>query len=221
MLQLIVFFTEGDIAYGQTSTYVAAFRDILGLAANYAGLGAFAVCLINFGKNSVGVIIAAFASHLITFFTTMFTYLVYGGDYFYSAIFMLVVDMLTNLAVYFLIYLLIMHIVKKKNTVLNVPEYRLKLVDTENPVTLAVFQCAVLYGIFQLAAILYRMIGDFLDPSLGPPVNLADTLYWVLEYAAVIVGAVIGYFIMLGVCALSNRFLKFKRRYRAGKTTLN
>lgn len=215
VLQMIVLFTDGDIAYGQTSTYVAAFRDIIALAAHYIGMGTFAVCLINFGKNAIGVISLAFLSHLITFLVSMTTYLLYGGDYFYTAIFMLAVDMFTSAAVYLVLYLIIMHIVKTKNTVLNLPEYRFRLISTKDPVNLAVLVCTVVYGVFQLAALLYRMIGDFIDPSLGPPVNTADILYWVLEYVTVIVGVIIGYFIMLGVYAFSNRFLRFKKKYRA------
>ena len=210
-LQMIVLFTEGDLAYGKFSSYVAAIQDIIGLVASYVGLGAFVVCLINFGKNSVGVIFLAFLSHIITFVASMFTYFIYGGSYFFTAVFMLSVDMLINLAVYFIIYLVLLRIVKKKETILNVPEYRFRVINTQNPLTLAVLCAAGLYGVFQLVAILYRMIGDFLDPSLGPPVNLADTLYWVLEYVTVIVGVVIGYFIMLAVCAFAKHFLKFKR----------
>lgn len=215
VLQLVVLFTDGNIAYGETSTYVAALRDIIVLISHYIGMGTLVVCLINFGKNAIGVIFLAFISHLITFVTSMTTYLIYGGDYFYSVIFMFAVDMLVNAAVYLVLYLFIMHVVKKKNTILNLPEYHFRLLDTKDPVSFSILGCTLIYGAFEIGALLYRMIGDFIDPSLGPPVNTADTLYWVLEYVTVIVGVTAGYFIMLGVYAFSNRFLRFKKKYRA------
>ena len=209
-LQMIILFTSGDIAYGELSGYVSVVRDVIALIAGYAGLATFIITLVHFGTNALGVIILAFSTHLITFFVSLLTYALYGGDYYYAATFMLVTDMLVNAAVYGLIYLYVILTVKKHETVLNVPEYPSRLICFSHPVSRTLFFGALIFGGAQLLALIYTMIGDFLDPSLGPPVNLNDTMYWVLEYATSIVSILIGYLVMLLIMLLSKKYLKSK-----------
>ncbi len=208
ILQLIILFTDGNIAYGSLSESVSVVRDVLAAAANFIGLGTFAVCLINFGKNAFGVTVMAFATHGISFCTSLFTYSLYGGNDAITAFFLLGADMLVNMLVYAVIYLAVMYIVKKKNTVLNVPPYKLSAINLKHPLSLAFFTVALIYGGADILATLYTMIGDFLDPSLGPPVSLADTLYWVLEYFSSIISVCIGYFAMLFIGSVSEKWKK-------------
>ena len=52
------------------------------------------------------------------------------------------------------------------------------------------------------------MIDAFVDPSIGPPVNRGEWLYWITEYLSVLVYAAIGYFLMLAIGYLMQHFLK-------------
>ncbi len=208
ILQLIILFTDGNIAYGALSETVSVIRDVLGAISSFVGLGTLVICLINFGKNAFGVTVMAFATHGISFCTSLFTYAIYGGNDALTAFFLLGADMLVNLFVYGIIYLAVMYIVKKRTTVLNVPPYKLGVLSLKHPLSYAFFLVALIYGGANILATLYTMIGDFLDPSLGPPVGLADTLYWVLEYFSIIISVCIGYFIMLFIGSIAEKWKK-------------
>ncbi len=211
VLQLIILYTDGNIAYGSFSETVSVVRDVLAAAASYVGLGIFAVCLINFGKNAFGVTVMAFVTHGVSLCTSLFTYSIYGGEDALVAFFLLGTDMLVNIFVYAIIYLVLMYIVKKRSTVLNVPTYKLRVLSLKHPLSFAFFIVALIYGLANILATLYQMIGDFLDPSLGPPVSLADTLYWVTEYLSDIVLVCVGYFIMLAVGSVAEKWKKFNK----------
>ncbi len=207
-LQLVILLTDGDIAYGSLSDGAAIVRDILGSAANYIGLGVFAVCLLNFGKKAFGVTVAAFSSHGITFCVSMITYALVDGNDALTAFFVLGTDMVFNALVYGIVYLIIMRIAKKKDTFLNVPPYSVKLLNIKHPLSLAFISASAVYGGISVLVVLYTMIGDFLDPSLGPPVSTSDILYWVMEYLTPVISAMIGYFLMLLVGALAEKYKK-------------
>ncbi len=206
ILQLIILFTNGNIAYGSLSENVAVVRDILAAAASFIGLGTFVICLINFGKNAFGVTVMAFSTHGISFCTSLLTYALYGGESALTAFFMLGTDMLVNMTVYAVIYLVVMYISKKNNTVLNVPPYKLRVLSFKHPLSASFFITAIIYGGANILATLYTMIGDFLDPSLGPPVSTADILYWVLQYLSSVISVCIGYFLMLFIGSVAEKW---------------
>ena len=107
LLQLVRLSIQGDIAYGSLSEIIGAFQEGLSLVAAYLGLATLAVCLVYFGNNAKGVIYLAFGSHGFTFFASLFTYFIYGGDNIGPAIFMLLADAIVNSAIYFIIYIVI------------------------------------------------------------------------------------------------------------------
>ena len=39
------------------------------------------------------------------------------------------------------------------------------------------------------------MLIDFLDPAIGTPINIGETMYWVLQYVEVILFAALGFVI--------------------------
>ncbi len=206
VLQLVILFTDGNIFYGSLSSTLSTVRDVLGIISSYGGLGVFSVAIINFGKNAFGVIILGFISHGVTLFSSLLTYALYGGEDTMTAFLLLTIDMAVNMAVYTVIYFVLMLVVKKRDTVLNVPPYRLRVIYLAHPLALAFFLAALVYGGTNIVVTLYTMISDFLDPSIGPPISMADTLYWVMEYLSDIVSMCVGYFIMLFVGALAEKY---------------
>lgn len=210
VLQLIHLTTDQNIAYGDLSKYIAVFQEILSLISTYVGFGVLAVCVTYFGKNARGIINLAFISHGLTFIFSLFTYVIYGGNNVGPAIFMLISDALINLASYFAIYLIILKTAQKHDTFMNIPRFDL-LHPKAHPYFRAFSISALIFGGLQLITLIYTMIGDFIDPSLGPPVNLRDTLYWVFEYLTVIASTVSGFLIMLAVAVLAQKYIRSAR----------
>ncbi len=209
-IQLVITFTDGNILYGALSENLASVRDVLASFAGYTGLGIFVTCILYFGKKAFGVITLAFASHAISYFISILTYALAGGKDVVSTFFLLGTDMLVNVAVYVIIYFALMHIFKKRDTFLNIPEYRISIFNTKHPLSYGYLITSAIYALAELAATLYTMIGDFLDPSLGPPINLKETAYWILQYLMIIVSFFVGYVIMMLVGALAERYRKRK-----------
>ncbi len=207
IIQLVILATDGNVFYGSLPETLSVIRDVLGAAGNYIGLGVLAVCLINFGRNAFGVTVAAFASHGITFCASMLAYSVFADDIM-TAFFVLGVDTVFNILVYCVIYLVIMYIAKKKDTLLNVPPYSLGIFNSRHPLSLAFILTSAVYCVISLLVVLYTMIGDFLDPSLGPPVTLADKLHWVTQYLTPVISSLIGYFVMLFIGEYAERLKK-------------
>ena len=123
ILQLVRLTTQGDIAYGALSENIGVFQEWLSLAATYLGLGTLAVCLVYFGNNAKGVIYLAFGSHGFTFFASLFTYFIYGGDNIGPAVFMLLVDAVVNALIYFIIYIAVLKSSEIMDTFMNVPKF--------------------------------------------------------------------------------------------------
>lgn len=214
ILQLVRLSIQGDIAYGSLSDVIGVFQEALSLVSAYLGLGVLAVCLVYFGNNAKGVIYLAFGTHGITFFASLFTYFIYGGDNIGPAVFMLFTDALVNAVIYLLIYIVIITVGAKKDTFMNVPKFSFKAGFMKHPFTVAFLIAAGIFGGAQLLTVVYTMVGDFLDPSLGVPVNTADIMYWVLEYVTVVVNTLIGFAVMTFVAALTEKYLKSGRGRR-------
>ena len=208
VLQLIRLSVTGNIAYGALADWIGYFQDGVSLVSTYLGLGVLAICLTCFGKNARGVIYLAFGSHGITFFASLFTYAVYGGDNIGPAVFMLFTDCVINEVIYLLIYFIILKVSEKKNTFMTFPKFKFLPIDFHHPYVRAFIIGAAVFGGAQLLAVLYTMISDFLDPSLGVPVNSRDILYWVFEYVSVIVNTLIGFFVMLFSAFLTEKYLR-------------
>lgn len=214
ILQLVRLTTQGDIAYGALSDSIGVFQEVLSLVATYLGLGTLALCLVYFGNNAKGVIYLAFGSHGFTFFASLFTYFIYGGDNIGPAVFMLFVDAAVNALIYFIIYIVVLKLSEKKDTFMNVPRFSFSKNMFAHPFVRAFLISAGIFGGAQLLTVIYTMVGDFLDPSLGVPVNTADIMYWVLEYVTVVLNTVIGFAITLFIAVLAEKYLKSGRGRR-------
>lgn len=194
-IQLVILYTSNNIVYESLAMVLAFVSDGVSLISNYAGLAVFSLCIVYFGGNAKSVIRLAYISHAVTLVSSALTYFLYAGALPVSAIFMLIADGLANLAVTALVHVLVQRYAKKRKTFMDIPEYRFSFELKKHPYTGAfVISCAI-FGAVQLIVLLYRMIGDFLDPSLGVPVNVSDTVYWVLEYAYIFIYTAIGFVI--------------------------
>jgi len=208
VLQMIRLSVTGNIAYGSLSNWIGYFQEGMSLVSTYLGLGVLAICLTCFGKNARGVIYLTFGSHGITFFASLFTYFIYGGNNIGPAVFMLFTDAVINEAIYFLIYFIILKVSEKKNTFMTFPKFKFPPIDFHHTYVRAFIIGAAVFGGAQLLTVLYTMISDFLDPSLGVPVNTRDIFYWVFEYVFVVVHTMIGFFVMLLSAVLTEKYLR-------------
>ncbi len=220
LLQFLYLYTEGDIAYGSLGTFITAAKSVLSLASVYVGLGVFITAVINFGKNAVGIIRLAFLSHLISFLSALLTCVLYSYvsyGYFISGdvllqIIMLTIDAAVNLAVYIAIYVILLNITKRKETLLNTPPVKGRCTDISHPLVLSAVISILIYSGAQLLVTLFNMITAFADPSIGPPVNTADVMYWVLQYLSVLAYAAIGLIIVELIFLLSEHYVKSGKR---------
>lgn len=220
LLQFLYLYTEGDIAYGNLGMFISAAKSILSVLSVYAGLGAFAVSVINFGKNAVGVIRLAFLSPPITFLSSLLTCLLHSYTnygYFISEsvllqAVLLFVDMAVNLLVYLIIYIVLIGISRKKKTVLSVPSLKGRGADIGHPLVLADVAVLSVYFGAQLLTVLYSMIKEFADPSMGPPVNASGVIYWVLQYLSVAALFAVGLLALYVILLLSEHYIRSGER---------
>ncbi len=211
ILQVVQLYVEGDIAYGALSDVILTARDWISSIATHMGFGAVAVAVMYFGSNARGIITMMLTSQCVGFVSSLIAYWVCGGQDIVSAIFILFFDFAATEAIYGLILLLLLRISKKKQTVLNIAPYKVKLLDISHPVTSGVFTAVTVFGIASLIALVYRMIGDFIDPSLGMPINIYEWLYWVLEYLSVFMRYVVGYLAAMAVTVIASHYVKVKK----------
>lgn len=211
ILQVVQLYVEGDIAYGGLSNGILTAREWLSSIASHVGFGAVAVAVMYFGANARGIITTMLVSQGVGLVSSLMAYWVCGGQDIISAIFILFFDFAVTEAVYGLILLLLLRISKKKQTVLNIAPYKVRLLDIFHPVTKGVFTAVTVFGVANLIALIYRMIGDFIDPSLGMPINLYEWLYWVLEYLNVFIRYIVGYLAAMAVTVLASHYVRVKK----------
>lgn len=201
ILQTVVLNVSGNIAYRSIVPTLTLIRDILSVLCSYAGLGVMAAAVANYGaKNTLGTVILGLLSHTVGFFASMGAYLLSGAKNFAVATFTFAVDAIANTLVYAVILVVLALIRKNQNKKgdLSVQLSKDKLIAKGGAYSY-MLTAAGIFGIAQLATTLYRMITDFLDPSIGVPINLQEWIYWVTEYLTIIIYLGIGYFIVLGI----------------------
>ena len=201
ILQTVTLNISGNIAYKDLAPVLTTVASLLSVLAAYAGIGAVAAAIANFGtKNSLGTVILGLSSHLVGFIAYIMSYSVSGARNYQYAVFALGVDALANLLIYAVI-ILILALMKKKNTATNgytVPTLQDKIISKGGAYTYIVTATAI-YGAAQLFTTLYTMISDFLDPSIGTPINVQEWVYWITKYLTAFIYLGIGYFIVLGI----------------------
>ncbi len=212
ILQVVQLYVEGDIVYGGLSDGILMAREWLSTLASHIGLGTVAVSVIYFGSNARGIIGLMFASQGVGLISSLFAYIVCGGEDIISAIFILFSDVIATEAVYGLILFLLLRFVKKNGTVLNIAPYKVRFLDFSHPVTKGVLIAVSVFGAASLIALIYRMVGDFIDPSLGMPINIYEWLYWVLEYLNVFIRYIVGYIAAMAVTVLASFYVRKVKR---------
>lgn len=222
LLQFLYLYTEGDIAYGNLGAFISVIKSVLSFVSVYVGLGVLTVTVINFGKNAVGVIRLAFISHGVTFLASfltcgLYSYVSYG--YFFTddvlmQTLMLIIDAAVNLIAYLFIYLALIKITASKETLLNTPSVKGRYTDIKHPLVFAAVIAVGIHSGARLLTVLYSMIIAFTDPSIGPPVNTADIMYWVLQYLSVFAFAAVGVVICELIFLLSEHYVKMGKRKR-------
>ena len=220
LLQFLYLYTEGDIAYGSLGAFISVTKSLLSFAAVYLGIGVLVTTVINFGKNATGVIRLAFISHAVSFlsgFLTcgLYSYVAYGyfltSDVLMQTV-MLIIDAAVNLVAYLAIYLVLIKITSDKETVLNTPSVKGRYTDIKHPLVFSALISVAIHSGARLITVLYNMITAFNDPSIGPPVNTADVMYWVLQYLSVLAFAVAGILIIEIVFLLSEHYVRNGKR---------
>lgn len=201
ILQTVVLNVSGNIAYKSLVPTLTLIRDIASVLCSYAGIGVMAAAVANYGiRNSFGTVILGLLSHTVGFFASMGAYLLSGAKNFAVATFTFAVDAVANTLIYAVILVALILIRKNEIKKGNLPPKLSKdrLIDKGGAYTY-ILTATGIFGIAQLATTLYRMVTDFLDPSIGVPINLQEWIYWVTEYLTIVIYLGIGYFIVLGV----------------------
>ncbi len=200
-IQTVMLNVSGNIAYKDLTPVLSTVAGLLSVLAAYAGIGTVAAAVANFGaKRSVGTVILALLSHVAGLIAYIMSYAISGARNYGYAVFALSVDALANMLVYAAIIIMIA-IMKKKNVnkgECSVPELSDKLIAKGGAYSYIVAATTV-YGAAQLFTTLYTMVSDFLDPSIGVPINLQEWVYWITKYLTTFIYLGIGYFIVLGI----------------------
>ncbi len=194
-LQLIRLYTDGNIAYGSLGAVMAAVQEAISLFSGYAGIGILCVCMLYFGKNAVGVIRLSVITHAVTFLTVLLTYFLFTATIPLSVIFSLLLDMVVGIAVTILICRITYVYAVRHETFMEIPQYRFSKGMLKHHYTKVFALACACFGGAQLLILIYTMVSEFLDPSLGPPMNISDVLYWVFQYLTALLYVVVGFVI--------------------------
>lgn len=209
LLQTVNFSVDGNIAYGNLSDFIATAQDIISAVNSYAGLGILVCAVAYFGLYSGGTAMLAFAYQPVILISSLIAYKLAGGTSIDAAIYYFGVDALANLFIYAVIYGVLFIIRYKKFTS---GETRVKPINgkiiTKGGIYTYMIAATAIFGGAQLASKLYTMIDAFVDPALGPPINVQEVIYWITEYLSVIVYTAIGYFIIFAIAMFSQYSLK-------------
>ena len=201
ILQTVTLNISGNIAYKDLSPVLSTVASLISVLTAYAGIGTIAAAIANFGiKNSIGTVILGLLSHAVGFISYIMSYSVSGARNYQYAVFALGVDALANLLIYAVI-ILILALIKTKSTSAEgytVPALQDKIISKGGAYSYVVTATAI-YGGTQLLTTLYTMVSDFLDPSIGTPINMQEWVYWITKYLTTFIYLGIGYFIVLGI----------------------
>ena len=209
LLQTVILNVTGNIAYENLAPALSIVASLLSVLAAYAGLGTVAASIANFGtKRSLGTVILALLSHVVGLIAYAMSYAVSGARNYGYAVFALGVDALANMLIYAVI-IVILAVIKKKNTakgITDTPTLTDKLIAKGGAYSYAVVATTV-FGAAQILSTLYTMVTDFLDPSIGPPINIQEWVYWITKYLTTFIYLGIGYIMILGVFYLCKHYL--------------
>ena len=204
ILRVVYLYTATDVAYSFLAAPLDALREAITVTANYVSIAVLCITVTYFGRHAKGVIVLAFVSNVIDTVTYMLAYYLYT-DRIVNVILMLFIEMVVNCLATLVIWLAVSAYAKKRHSFLNVGEYKLGTEILGHPYTRSFAIAVGVFGAVQLGFVLYDMIDSFLDPSLGTPINMKETVYWVLQYAEVILLTAIGFVIAVVIGLFANR----------------
>ena len=210
VIQTVIISIDGNIAYQNLSPVLMTARDMISVFATYAGVGVLACSVAYFGiKNAKGAAILAILHHPISFLFAMGAYIFSGSRAYYEALFMLGTDTLINTALYAVILVVLLFVRSRKQRSESGVTAPLgdKLIGKGGMFSY-LFASVGVFAAANLAAMLFSMISAFVDPSIGPPINAQEWVYWITEYASLAIYAAIGYFISVAICYLCEYYLK-------------
>ena len=207
-LQTVILNITGNIAYENLVPVLSTALSLLSVLTSYAGIGVIATSIANFGtKNSIGTVILGILSHPIGVIAYIISYAISGARNYEYAVFTLGVDAAATMLIYALI-IVILSVIKKKRTAAGTSdavELRDKLIDKGGAYTYVVTSTAI-FGAAQVLSTLATMITDFLNPSIGTPINIQEWVYWITKYLTEFIYLGIGYFIVLGIFYLTKYY---------------
>lgn len=198
VLRVVYIYAVTDVAYQPYAQAIRIVREGLSVVTNYVGLAVLSVCLTYFGHNARGVIRAAFISHAVYFVSYTLAYYMSTG-YIIESVIQGFTEAAVNCLVMLMIYIVIMRYTSKKDVQMNVGRYVFGASMTGHVYT-KVFALAVsIFGGAQMILLVIDMLIDFLDPAIGTPINIGETMYWVLQYLEVILFAALGFVITVAI----------------------
>ena len=209
-IQTVMLNISGNIAYKDLAPVLSTVAGLLSVLVAYAGIGTVAAAIANFGaKRSVGTVILALFSHVAGLIAYIMSYAISGARNYGYAIFSLSVDALANMLIYAAIIIMIAAMKKKnvKKGNCDSPELSDKLISKGGAYSYIVAATTV-YGAAQILSTLFTMVSDFLDPSIGVPINLQEWVYWITKYLTTFIYLGIGYLIVLGIFYLAKHLKK-------------
>ena len=216
IVRVIYLYAITDVAYQPYAAIIRVVREALSVITNYVGLAVLTLCVTYFGGNARGVIRLAFISHAVYFVAYTLAYYMSTG-YIVESLIQGFIEAALNCAVMLVIWLVIKRCTEKRGSQMNVDRYVFGASMMKHIYTRCFIISASIFGGVQIALVLTDMLIDFLDPAIGTPINLEETLYWVLEYAQVILYAALGFALMVLIGLYAQR-LKDSAKARLKKS---
>ena len=202
MLRVVYLYVATDVAYQTLAAPIDLIREVITVTSRYAALAVLCITVVYFDRHARAVVRLAFIFHAVEALTYIIAYYLYTGQVL-SATLWIIVEALVNAAVTLAIWLFVRGYARKREYFLNVPDFRLDASIMRHPYTGAFIRAIAVFGGTKLAFVLYDMIDAFLDPSLGTPINMKETVYWILLYAEVVIYAALGFVIMVALGLLA------------------
>ena len=220
LLRVVYLYTATDVAYQALAAPIDAVREALTVSARYVSLALLCVAVVYFDKHAVGIVRLAFIFHGVEALTYIVAYYLYTGSVLAASLW-IILEAAVNACVTLIIWLWVRQYARKREYFLNVPDLKLDSTLMKHPYTGAFIRAVAVFGGARLCFVLYDMIDAFLDPSLGTPINMKETVYWILLYVEVLIYAAIGFVIAVAVGLFAQALRNQGRKKAAELNAIN
>ncbi|MBR2474335.1 MAG: hypothetical protein IKB51_04835 [Clostridia bacterium] len=204
VIRVVYVYAVTDAAYRPYAVIIKTVREALSVLCNYVGLALLSVCVAYFGDNAKGVVRTAFISNAVYLVAYFLAYYISTG-YMFESLILSVSEAAINCAVMLAIWIILRIYTSKKECHMNIERYVFGSPMLRHVYTGCFIISASVFGGTQLLLTLADMLRDFLDPAIGTPINIEETLYWVLEYAEIILYAALGFALMVVIGLFAQR----------------